>query len=64
LIDELARQNPQMLERPFGELIQILAIMDYDFDNGMDKDALAKAVLGPQGYEQNKKRFAQAQQSS
>ncbi|MDE1921547.1 MAG: hypothetical protein KGI24_08920 [Candidatus Omnitrophica bacterium] len=61
LIDELARQNPQMLERPFGELIQILAIMDYDFDNGMDKDALAKAVLGPQGYEQNKQRFSQQQ---
>ena len=62
LIDQLADGNPQMLQRPFGELLQILAIVDYDFDNGMDKDSLAKQVLGEEGYEQNKKRFSQPQQ--
>jgi len=57
MIDQLSKQNPQMLQRPFGELIQILAIMNYDFDNGMDKDELARKLLGEEGYEQNKKRF-------
>jgi hypothetical protein len=62
MIDQLTKQNPQMLDRPFGELIQMLAIIDYDFDNGMDRDVLARKVLGEQGYEVNKQRFTQAQQ--
>ena len=62
LIDQLVQQNPQMLERPFGELLQLLAIIDYDFDNGMDKDSLAKQVLGEAGYEDNKKRISQQQE--
>lgn len=62
MIDQLSQQNPQMLDRPFGELLQVLAIIDYDFDNGMDKDALAKQILGEAGYEANKKRFVQQQQ--
>ena len=61
-IDQMVQQNPEMLQRPFGELLQMLAIIDYDFDNGMDKDALAKKVLGEAGYEENKKRFTQQQQ--
>jgi hypothetical protein len=36
--------------------------VDYDFDNGMDKDKLAKEVLGEAGYAANKKRFSQPQQ--
>lgn len=59
MIDQLTSENPQMLQRPFGEILQILAIVDYDFNNGMDKDALARAVLGEAGYEANKKRFNQ-----
>jgi hypothetical protein len=58
-IDQIAGSNPGMLQRPFGELVQILAIVDYDFDNGMDKDELARKVLGEAGYEVNKKRFSQ-----
>ena len=58
-IDQMAQSNPQMLQRPFGELLQVMAIVEYDFDNGMDKDALAKQVLGDEGYESNKKRIAQ-----
>ena len=46
MIDQMADENPHMLERPFGELLQMLAIMDYDFDNGMDKDMLAKTCFG------------------
>ncbi|MBF0571744.1 MAG: hypothetical protein HQL12_07700 [Candidatus Omnitrophica bacterium] len=59
MIDQMAEANPQMLQRPFGELLQILAIVDYDFDNGMNKDDLARKVLGEAGFEQNKKRFGQ-----
>ena len=59
MIDQIAMQNPQMLQNPFGELLKILAIVDYDFDNGVDKDALARKVLGDAGYEANKKRFTQ-----
>lgn len=61
LTDQIAQENPQMLQRPFGELLQILAIVDYDFDNGMDKDLLARKVLGDAGFEANKKRFTQQQ---
>ena len=61
-IDQIVAANPAMLQRPFGELLQIVAIIDYDFDNGMDKDALARKVLGDAGFEVNKRRFTQQQQ--
>jgi len=57
MIDQIIQGSPQMQERPFGELLQIAAIVDYDFDNGMDKDVLARKVLGDAGFEANKKRF-------
>lgn len=59
MIDQIVKENPQMLQRPFGELLQIAAIVDYDFDNGMNKDDLARKVLGEAGFEENKKRFSQ-----
>jgi len=59
MIDQVLVQNPQMQERPFGELLQIMAIVNYDFDNGMNKDDLARKVLGEEGFEANKKRFTQ-----
>ena len=58
MIDQITQGSPQMLERPFGELLQISAIVDYDFDNGMNKDDLARKVLGEAGFEANKKRFS------
>ena len=57
MIDQIIQSNPQLLNRPLAELIQISAIVDYDFDNGMDKDDLARKVLGDAGFEENKKRF-------
>ena len=59
MIDQMVAQNPDMLQKPFGELLQIAAITEYDFDNGMDKDLLAKHVLGQAGFEANKKRLSQ-----
>jgi hypothetical protein len=64
MIDQVVEQNPQMLQRPFGELVQMMAIVDYDFDNGMNKDDLARKVLGEAGYEANKQRFTQQQRPS
>lgn len=57
MVEDLASQNPRMLEAPFQQIIQMLAVMEYDFDNGTDRDALARKVLGLQVYEQNKKRL-------
>ena len=56
MIDDMASQNPQMLLKPFKEVLQILAIMEYDFGNGTDPDQLAKRLLGP-AYEHNKQRL-------
>lgn len=58
LIDEMARNQPQMLENPFENILRLTAIMEYDFDIGQDKDALAKKVLGEKAYIENKKRLA------
>jgi hypothetical protein len=58
-LNEVTQENPPMLQMPFGELLQILAIIDYDFDNGIDKDLLARKVLGQEGYASNKKRLEQ-----
>lgn len=57
LIDQMSRQNPEMLDRPFEDVFRLLTIMEYDFDNGMDPDALARQVLGSSLYEQNKQRL-------
>jgi hypothetical protein len=57
LIDQMSEQNPDMLQRPFEDVFRFLAIMEYDFDNGRDPDALAKQVLGDQFYLWNKQRL-------
>lgn len=57
MIDQMIQQNPGMLQRPFSELLQIAAIVDYDFDNGMDKDDLARKILGEDAFDANKRRF-------
>ena len=56
-IDDMASQNPQMLTQPFKDLVRLMAVIEYDFDNGMDRDALAKKVLGDKFYQNNKKRL-------
>ncbi len=58
MIDAMSQQSPEMLERPFPQVLQTLAIIEYDFDNGSNKDAMALKVLGnQQAVEQNKKRL-------
>ena len=46
LIDSMSREAPGMLDQPFEQVLQVLAVMEYDLDNGQDKDAMALKVLG------------------
>jgi len=55
-IDSMASKNPAMLENPFKNILRILAVMDYDFDNGTNKDLMAREVLGVKLYLENKRR--------
>ena len=57
MIDDITLQNPVLLNRPFKDVIQLLAVMEYDFDMGMDRDMLAYKVLGEAMYKDNKKRL-------
>lgn len=56
LINDLARQNTEMLERPMEQILQLVAIIEYDFDNGQDKDAMARKILGETEFLRNKER--------
>ncbi|MBP9853855.1 MAG: hypothetical protein KBD53_03180 [Candidatus Omnitrophica bacterium] len=57
LIDSMSFDNPEVLKNPFDKLLQIVAIVEYDFNNGVDPDRMARQVLGEQGYQQNKQRL-------
>lgn len=46
LIDEMFLSNPSMLGQPFAQLLQAVAVIEYDFDNGQNKDAMALKLLG------------------
>ncbi len=56
LIDALAAEMEGFLAAPFMNILSYAAIVEYDFDNGTDKDALARQVLGKQEYESNRRR--------
>jgi len=56
-IDDMAIQNPSLLKAPFKNVLQLAAIMQYDFDVGVDKDLLARKSLGEALYQANKKRL-------
>jgi len=53
--DEMLKANPSFgLNLP--TILKILAVMEYDYYNGQNKDELARQVLGEMLYEQNKRR--------
>lgn len=56
-IDEMCKNSPEMLQMPFARILQVVAVMEYDFDNGQNKDLMAQKILGPQVYEENKQRL-------
>ena len=57
MIDGLSQQNPAMLNQPFDKLLQFVAIVEYDFDNGVDKDQLAQKFLGEKAWKSNRHRL-------
>lgn len=58
LIDGAAQASPEMLDQPMANVLRVLAILEYDFDNGQNKDALALKILGTQqAVAENKKRL-------
>ena len=58
-IREMADGNGAMLKNPFKDILRLVAIMEYDFDNGQDKDEMARRILGEKVYQENKKRISQ-----
>ena len=57
MIDGISQQNPALLKEPLDKLLQFVAIVEYDFDNGTDKDQLAKKFLGEQVWKSNRHRL-------
>jgi len=57
VIDLIVESTPEILNKPFKDLIRFVAVMEYDFDMGIDKDMLALQVLGDVLYRQNRQRI-------
>ncbi|MFC1510486.1 hypothetical protein ACFL49_02385 [Candidatus Omnitrophota bacterium] len=57
LIDQMTAGNSALLNSPFADVLKFVAIMEYDFDNGKNKDALARHLLGEKVYQENQKRL-------
>jgi len=57
LIDNMVRQDTGMLANNFKDVLRAVAIMEYDFDNGTNRDALARSLLTGQAYIANKRRL-------
>ena len=50
-IDRALAANSQMQGADLMTVVKMMAVMEYDFYNGQNKDALAKEVLGEKVYE-------------
>ncbi len=50
-IDEGLSSNPAMRNADIMTVLRMMAVAEYDFYNGQNKDALAKEVLGEQVYQ-------------
>ena len=57
LIDSMLKENESLLSRPFDEVLKIIAIIEYDFNNGQDKDSMALKILGQKAFIANKQRL-------
>lgn len=61
-IDETLASDPTVLNIDIMTVLRILAIMDYDFYNGRNKDTLAKETLGEKAFAENQTRRQMAAQ--
>jgi len=57
MIDKMSQDNPELLNNPLKDILKIAAIIEYDFNNGTNKDLMAKKVLGEAAYKKNKNRL-------
>lgn len=55
-IDETLSANPPVANMDIMTLMRVLAVMEYDFYNGQNKDELARKLLGDKGFEENRTR--------
>ncbi len=58
-INQSLQASKEILGMSLDRVVVIFAVMDYDFDNGQDKDLLAQEILGPSMYAANKARRQQ-----
>jgi len=57
MIDNMFANNSKIAANPINRVLQIVAIIEYDFDNGRDKDMMARKVMGEKAYLDNKRRL-------
>ncbi len=57
MIDAMSKNSSAMLKSPFEEVLKKVAIIEYDFDNGRDKDLMAREILGEEAFQKNKARL-------
>lgn len=57
-IDENLAKDASMATLGLPGIIKVLAVMEYDYYNGQNKEELAQKVLGPQLYDENRKKRA------
>ncbi len=57
-IDSLSLEHPAILDHPFENILRTAAIIEYDFNNGLDKDVLARKILrNEQAFLANRRRL-------
>jgi len=57
VIDQMIEGSPAMLKRPFKDVVRFVAIVEYDYDNGNDRDTMARKLLGEESYQNNRRRL-------
>jgi len=57
MLDSMSQDNPEFLKSPFEGVLRTMAIIEYDFNNGRDKDLMAQEELGEEVYQKNKERL-------
>jgi len=63
LIDSMSSGNSTLLHQPFARVLEVAAILEYDFNNGQNKDALALKILGSrEAVMKNRERLMRMQQ--
>ena len=57
-IDAMSKNNPRLLAQPFDQVLRVVAILEYDYNSGESKDALAASILTDRkAFLQNKQRL-------